>query len=62
MNEPTTPAPIKWYESPLVKRAIDIAIAVAVAWLASKGLKLPGETPPPVTVSVSYPPPAADHK
>lgn len=52
--EPQTVAEPKWYDRPFVKEAFRIAIAVGLAWLASKGIKLPGELPvhQPVVVVV----------
>lgn len=56
MAEPT-PAP-KWWQSPPAKEALRVLLAVALAWLAAKGIKLPGEQAQPVNVYVS---PAAGH-
>lgn len=60
-DEPKPAAP-RLLDNPLVRRAIDIAIAVALAWLASKGIRLPVEqqaAPPVVVVNATAP---ADHK
>jgi hypothetical protein len=49
--EPTTPpASPKFLDRPLVREAIRIGIAVLVAFLASKGIKLPSETFPVAAV------------
>lgn len=46
------PAP-KWWQSPLAKEIARIALAAALAFLASKGIHLPGEMAQPVNVYVS---------
>ena len=52
----TPPAELKWHERPLVRKAIEIGTIVLLAWLAPKGIKLPGELPTqPLVVNVSYP-------
>jgi hypothetical protein len=53
----TPAAEPKWYDRPAVKKLIEIGVIVLLAWLATKGIKLPGETLPPTVVNVTYPEP-----
>jgi uncharacterized membrane protein (DUF441 family) len=45
----------KLLDNPWVKQGLQILLTVALAWLASKGIKLPAEQAQPVNVYVSAP-------
>lgn len=57
---PTPTAP-KWYDRPLVRAAAKYGMIFLVAFLASKGIHLPGELPP-VVVNVNTNGPEAPAK
>lgn len=62
MADEQKPAPPRLLDNPWVKEALRLAIAVGLAWLASKGIRLPAEqptSPPVVVVNATVP---ADHK
>jgi hypothetical protein len=60
-DAPTPTAP-KWYDRPLVRAAAKYGMIFLVAFLASKGIHLPGELPPPVVVNVNATGPDAPAK
>lgn len=51
-DPPLAPTNPKWYERPLVKAAVKYGMIFLVAFLASKGIHIPGELPP-VVVNVN---------
>lgn len=43
---PAQPQPLTWWQRPAAKELLRIGIAVGLAWLAAKGIRVPGEVLP----------------